>query len=416
MLIPVRIYVSYKEDYPVTLALIGINLIVFVVMLLSGAFIFLPCPGGSSSAMNAFNTYGLVPKTLEPHAFITHMFIHGGMLHFIFNMLFLWLFGKVIESIFGHQKFLLFYFGGGISAALTHVLICYLTGMGKNVPMIGASGAIAAILGVFVVRYYFVKIEMKWLFFFRLWTFHLKAWIFLILCWFVPQLLFGLITLGAAGGVAYWAHIGGFLFGAVLGLKMNLLKEAKAELLYLKGQSISCQDGQASRFHLQESIKASPKNVKPRLQLAQQNALAGNYDEAAREYVGAFKVLYDSGEIEEALKVYETAFNLRQDQLLLPEDMEFQIATQCVKYAQYELAYLAFQKLHALRPEHPKTEDILAKLLSLCSNKLALYREAYQYFQELQSKFPFSRYIQMLQWEIGKVRKELGIPAQKTPS
>jgi membrane associated rhomboid family serine protease len=233
MLIPVRIYVDYREDYPVTLALIGINFLALIPVLLTSC----------ESQLALYTTWGLVPSAPKLHNFITHMFMHGGILHFVFNMLFLWLFGKVVESIFGHYRFLLFYFGGGITAALTHMAICHLTGTGLDIPMVGASGAIAAVLGVFLIRYYFVKIEMRWFFFFflffRIYTFHLKAWIFLLGLWFVPQLIFGLLTLGWFTPVAYWAHIGGFMFGAILGLKMNLLKQARSEVLYLKGQGAS---------------------------------------------------------------------------------------------------------------------------------------------------------------------------------
>lgn len=401
MLIPVRIHVDYREDYPVTLALIGINLLALIPVLLTSC----------EAKMSLFLNWGLVPSSPHPHNFITHMFMHGGILHFVFNMLFLWLFGKVVESIFGHYRFLLFYFGGGVTAALTHMAICHLTGTGLDIPMVGASGAIAAVLGVFLIRYYFVKIEMRWFFFFffffRMYTFHLKAWVFLLGLWFVPQLIFGLLTLGWFTPVAYWAHIGGFVFGAVLGLQMNLLKEAKSEVLYLKGQGVSWSDDERSRMHLKQSIGASPKNIRPRLELAQSYITAGNFDEAAKEYVETFDVLYRSGETEEALRVYDMAFALKHDELVLTEEMEFEVANQCSKYANYELSFQIFEKLHRLRPEHPKTEQILAKLVSLSANKLGQHREACAYFEELESKYPYSKYIQMLQWEMNKIKNQL---------
>jgi membrane associated rhomboid family serine protease/Tfp pilus assembly protein PilF len=410
VLIPTRIYVSYREDYPVTLALIGINLLVFIPVLLT------PCQG----LMNLFTTYGLVPASLKLEGFITHMFMHGGICHIVFNMLFLWLFGKVVESIFGHYRFLLFYFGGGITAALTHILICHLTGVGKEIPMVGASGAIAAVLGVFLVRYYFVKIEMRWFFFFflyfKIFTFHLKAWVFLLGLWFIPQLIFGLISLGGFSAVAYWAHIGGFLFGAILGLKMNLLREAKAEVLYLKGQDASWTGDQSSRFHLMQSIGASPKNIKPRLELAQSYITAKKYDQAVKEYVEAFKVSYQAGQIEEALRIYDMAFTLKHDELILSQDMEFRVAMLCIKYAHYELGYLILKKLHRLEPDYPKTEQLLAKLIFLCSSKLGQSKEAYEYFQELESRYPQSKYIEIFQREMNGVKTQLDVPSPKVLS
>jgi membrane associated rhomboid family serine protease len=123
MLIPVRIYVDYREDYPVTLALIGANFLALIPVLLTSC----------ESRLALFINWGLVPSSPHPHNFITHIFMHGGIFHFIFNMLFLWLFGKVVESIFGHGRFLLFYFGGGIAAALTHMAICYLNRVGLDI-------------------------------------------------------------------------------------------------------------------------------------------------------------------------------------------------------------------------------------------------------------------------------------------
>jgi membrane associated rhomboid family serine protease len=410
MLIPVRIYVDYREDYPVTLALIGVNFLALIAVLLTSC----------EAQMALFLNWGLIPSAPHPHNFITHMFMHGGIVHFVFNMLFLWLFGKVVESIFGHYRFLLFYFGGGVTAALAHLAICHLTGTGLDIPMVGASGAIAAVLGVFLIRYYFVKIEMRWFFFFffffRIYTFHLKAWVFLLGLWFVPQLIFGFLTLGWFTAVAYWAHIGGFLFGAILGLKMNLLKEAKSEVLYLKGRGASWSGDENSRIHLKQSIGASPKNIRPRFELAQSYITAGKFDEAVKEYVEAFNVLYRAGQIEEALGVYEMALALKHDQLILSEEMEFEVANQCSKYANYELGYQILEKLHRLEPEHPKTEQILAKLVSLTSNKLGQHREACAYFEELESKYPYSRYIQMLQWEMNRIKDQLPAHRQEIPS
>jgi tetratricopeptide (TPR) repeat protein len=261
---------------------------------------------------------------------------------------------------------------------------------------------------------------MRWFFFFffffRIYTFHLKAWIFLLGLWFVPQLIFGFLTLGGFSSVAYWAHIGGFLFGAILGFQMNLLKEARSEVLYLKGQGASLSGDESSQLHLKHSISSSPKNIKSRLELAQSYITAKKFDAAVKEYVEAFKVLYKNGEMEEALRVYDMGFTLKHDELILSEEMEFEVANQCSKYANYELAFYILQKLHRLRPDHPKIEQILAKLVSLCSNKLAQYKEAYDYFLELQNKCPDSRYIQMFQWEMNKIKDQLNMPAQKTSS
>ncbi len=404
MLLPVRIYVEYREDYPVTLALIGINLLAFVPVFLT------PCCG----LLPFFTKYGLVPGSPQPHQFLTHMFLHGGIMHLGFNLLFLWLFGKVVESVFGHAKFLLFYLGGGLVAGLSQLAICHISGAGLEVPMVGASGAIAAVLGVFLTRYYFVKIEMRWFFFFllffRIYTFHLRAWVFLLLLWFIPQLAFGLLSLGYSSGVAYWAHIGGFLFGVVLGMQMNLLREAKAEIAYGKGRDAFSIGHGSSRMHLKESIGASPRSIKTRLDLAQSYIAEQRLNDAIREYVEAFNVAYRTGEIEEALSIYSMAFTLKDEELILPEDQELQLGSDCIKYAHYELGFDVLDKLHRLRPDHPQTEQILAKLVALSANKLARYQEAEEYLEQLKTGYPQSKYIEMLQWDIGRIKDRPAVP------
>jgi membrane associated rhomboid family serine protease len=410
LLIPVRIYVDYREDYPVTLSLIGINFLLLIPVLMTS------CEGLAS----LFNSYGLVPGSPRPYQFISHMFLHGGIIHFVFNMLFLWLFGKVVESIFGHGRFLLFYFGGGLAAALSQLVICHASGVALATPMVGASGAIAAVLGVFLVRYYFVKIEMRWFFFFffffRIYTFHLRAWVFLLLLWFVPQLILGLLSWGHFTGVAYWAHIGGFLFGAILGWQMNLLKEAKAEISYQRGRDASWSGDERSRMHLKQSISASPKNTRPRLDLAQSYLREQKPEEAVREYVAAFEVAYQAGKIEEALDIYEMAFAIKHEELVLSEEMEFDVGMMCAKYAHYESGFMILEKLYRLRPDHPKTEQILAKLISLAANKLVKLKEAQEYFRELEIRFPHSRYLEMLKWDVDRMEALSNAPAEKIHS
>jgi membrane associated rhomboid family serine protease len=404
LLIPVRIYVEYREDYPVTLALIGINVLAFVPVLVT------PCCG----LQPFFARYGLVPGSPQPHQFLTHMFLHGGILHLGFNMLFLWLFGKVVESVFGHARFLLFYLGGGLVAALSQLIICHASGADLQVPMVGASGAIAAVLGIFLTRYYFVKIEMRWFFFFflffRIYTFHLRAWVFLLLLWFVPQLAFGLLSLGYSGGVAYWAHIGGFLFGVVLGMQMNLLREAKAEIACGKGRDASAVGNETSRMHLKESIEASPHNVKARLELAQSYIKEQRLNDGVREYVEAFNSACRAGEIEEALSIYSMAFALKNEELILPEHRELELSLDCIKYAHYELGLRILEKLHRLRPDHPQTEQILARLVALSANKLARYQEAEEYLEQLKKRYPQSKYIEMLQWDISRIKDRPAVP------
>jgi|ERR1035438_575205 membrane associated rhomboid family serine protease len=157
--------------------------------------------------------YGLRPN---PHYFhvvniFTAMFVHAGWLHVGGNMLFLWVFGGNVEDILGHGKFLLFYLLCGVAAALAQIVSDPLSTM----PMVGASGAIAGVMGAYLVKFPRSRVEMLFFFFF-IFRFEVAAW-FMLAYWFAMQLAGGFAGAEASqGGTAFFAHVGGFIAGIVL--------------------------------------------------------------------------------------------------------------------------------------------------------------------------------------------------------
>lgn len=143
---------------------------------------------------------------------LTSMFLHAGWLHVIGNMWFLWIFGDNVEDYLGHFQYLLFYLICGFAAAVTHILL----NAGSNLPTVGASGAISGVMGAYLLLYPRSKVQ-TWVVFIFFWW--LPAWLFLIY-WFALQLLSGAQTVGQTGretgGVAVWAHVGGFVAGLIL--------------------------------------------------------------------------------------------------------------------------------------------------------------------------------------------------------
>lgn len=164
--------------------------------------------------------FGTVPVEIlrgdDLWTLLTSMFMHGGWMHIIGNMLFLWVFGDNIEHVLGHGKFLLFYILGGLAASLAHVA----ANPGSEIPSIGASGAISAVLGAYLVMFPRARITTLVPFGFFYIT-RIPA-IFFLGLWALQQFISGIADLGAAtaqtAGVAWWAHIGGFVFGLVVGL------------------------------------------------------------------------------------------------------------------------------------------------------------------------------------------------------
>jgi membrane associated rhomboid family serine protease len=145
----------------------------------------------------------------QVQAIFTSMFLHGGWIHLIGNMWVLWIFGDNVEDRLGHVGFMLLYLASGVAAALLHIF----TNAGSHVPTIGASGAIAGVMGAYFRFYPSARVETLIPPFFFGPTFVLPAVLFLG-WWFLLQFFNGALSLGArSGGVAWWAHVGGFVFG-----------------------------------------------------------------------------------------------------------------------------------------------------------------------------------------------------------
>jgi membrane associated rhomboid family serine protease len=188
----------------VTVFLIVINILVFLYEFSLDSY-----------SQNAFiAAYGLVPEHFHYANILTSMFLHGGWMHVLGNMWFLWIFGDNIEDILGHTKYLGFYLLCGVVAALTQVLFNFYS----RVPMVGASGAIAGVMGAYMVKFPHSRIRTAVFFIFILFT-DVPAWVMLIY-WFAIQLFSGVGSLGDSqanqGGTAFFAHIGGFIAGIVL--------------------------------------------------------------------------------------------------------------------------------------------------------------------------------------------------------
>jgi membrane associated rhomboid family serine protease len=160
--------------------------------------------------------FGSIPWEItrgeDLHTLATSMFLHGDVMHLIGNMLFLWVFADNIEATIGSRRFLLFYAIGGLAAVAGHIYF----NMDSTVPMVGASGAISAIMGAYLVMFPRSRIKLLFLVF----PFRVSAWLFLGI-WIWQQWTWGTSSLmdgSGSGGVAWWAHIGGFAFGLASGI------------------------------------------------------------------------------------------------------------------------------------------------------------------------------------------------------
>lgn len=187
-----------RKRFPIlTITLIILNIIIFIWSLSDFDFV--------------VSNYGFIPAYPSILTLFTSMFLHGGFDHIFGNMWYLWIFGDNVEDKFGKIKFLFLYFLSGLAADLFH----YITGPASKMPTIGASGAISGVLGAYLLLYPKEKVLTRWG-----WSFmHIPAYI-VIGFWFVIQFIFATVSLlgGIGSGIAFWAHIGGFVFGLIFTL------------------------------------------------------------------------------------------------------------------------------------------------------------------------------------------------------
>jgi membrane associated rhomboid family serine protease len=211
-MIPIRDAVRSKNFPAVNVILIGLNIAAFLWELTQGP-----------QLKDAFYLFGIVPlrysnPEISAHftgfeqylPFLTSMFLHGGFLHIIMNMWFLYIFGDNIEDRLGHIRYLIFYLFCGMAAGVIHLF----TNWNSNIPTIGASGAISGVMGAYLLLYPRSKILTLIFIFIFIQFVEIPAFIFLGI-WFLLQLLSAGFTPSNVGGVAFWAHIGGFVSGLV---------------------------------------------------------------------------------------------------------------------------------------------------------------------------------------------------------
>jgi membrane associated rhomboid family serine protease len=202
-MIPIRDVIPSRTTPFVTIGLIGLNALVFLYQLSLGELV------------NDFILYfGLIPAAFSWVTVVTSMFLHGGLMHFGGNMLYLWIFGDNVEDRMGHGRYLMFYLLCGTAAALAQTIMS----PESVIPMVGASGAIAGIMGAYIVLYPRSRIVTLLPIFVFFHFIEVPA-VFFLGVWFLMQFVSGLGSIATAtggepaGGIAFWAHVAGFVAG-----------------------------------------------------------------------------------------------------------------------------------------------------------------------------------------------------------
>ncbi len=339
------------------------------------------------SANSITHNYAFVPGDTKLITYLTANFLHGGWLHLIGNMWFLWLAGFVLEDVWGRPLFSAFYLISGAAALQFHAW----TNVGSMAPTLGASGAIAALMGAFLVRFPKMKIEMMWLFLFRRYRFKAPAY-WLLPLWLTIEILYGGLG-GNSGGVAHWAHVGGFIFGVLIALALQhsgLEHKVNAAIEEKVGAAIDPQLEQASDLmdhgKLEEAVVLLNNHL-----AAQPDSLDGlnllraiywrrsempAYQEATLKVCGLHLKLQED---EAAWHDYEDFSKAGGERL--PATMWLDLARALEKSENFQHALDEYAKIAAAYPE--ERQSLMAQLAAarICLKRLGRPQDALQFYQ-----------------------------------
>ncbi|MFA4016045.1 MAG: hypothetical protein RUDDFDWM_001146 [Candidatus Fervidibacterota bacterium] len=397
----------------VTLLLIGLNTIVYFLELV----VFFS--GGTKALQRLFEELGFIPISPKPYTLFTSMFVHDAPLpfHLFGNMLYLWIFGRYIENVLGSIIYAVFYMTSqlGAIAMQTVALKVFNTDL-LFVPQVGASGAIAALLGLFVVRFYHERVKLFYIYrviwYYDYGVTYLPSTIVLG-GWFVLEIVNGVLSLTSRNAsVGHWAHIGGFIVGVLAALLFGSLKEAQVEsLISCAEQSIKCNMWKSAEMHLRRAIRANRRHVVARLLLSVVLAHFRRTDEARKHLQVA---LMESTQLnpDEEVALSECFSKLGEKLLttileLSTPEMKFDIALLLERIGNCELAIEAFKSVAS---EETADEETKALAMLRCAEILLKdfndKESALQLLNELCVRFPSSQWVTLAKHIIHKVAHE----------
>lgn len=349
---PVRDEYGVKRFPVIVVLIIIINCLIY--------FIF----GFTSHYKEIVLKYGFIPENFSFKNIITSMFLHGGFFHLFFNMWYLFLLGDNIEDRWGRFNFLLFYFLSGIFASLIYYQLT--PPKFKNVPVIGASGAIAGILGAYAILFPKSRITFKYFlwFIYPNWgefEIYASVWLFF---WFLIQTLNTFLN-KTQSQIAYAAHFGGFLFGMVIGIGNKLYREAKHRENVKSGQNmlLNLLGGKEKRTYTFEEIKEIEK-IKKEIE----------------------QIIYDDRYT--ATQIYKNGVN-KYPEICLSEKYQYEIADSLFRQGDYDYALIAFKNFILNYPFSKLADNALLYFGKICLQK-GEYEKAKLSFLQIILFYPYS--------------------------
>ncbi len=360
---------------------------------------------------------GFVPSEASLWDWFLAMFMHAGIMHLAGNMLFLWLFGSIAEDVLGPKLFLLFYFGGNLGAtALDLAMGSVGPAEGLMIPRVGASGAIAGIMGLASVCFLRTKVRVWYAYgYYISWgsdTVEVPAPLFLGL-WVGWEVLMGLLQAATeqVGGTAHWAHVGGFGLGLGAALAFRLHKRVpRADLVQGREATDSRYAALDQAGRLQEVVRESPDDGEAWLALGRDYEIAGRFAEAKGAYERALPLFLAANRGEEAAKAYAGLSEYGGTAGLTPQQ-EFHLAC-CLEQAGQNLqACSLFEQVAATCAEEDRREISLLRAGEVARSALGDPRRAAGSYRRLLAEHPFGNWTALARQRL----REMGLPEQAPP-
>jgi membrane associated rhomboid family serine protease len=330
--------------------------------------------------------------SVDPSArsYITATFLHGGWLHLIFNMWFLWIAGTVLEDLWGRIIYPIFYLAAGTLAWAVHGAVF----PHSFIPALGASGAIAGLMGAFLVRFPTTRIRLGWVLWVKIIKFNVPAYVILPL-WLLMNVSSGVVArfVGAEGGIAYWAHIGGFAFGALgafllrtSGLEHSADQAIEAKVSWSADPLIVRAHNSLAENNLAGAIACLRQLVQEQSESLDGWDLLFKVQERKKDYEGQKETLavlcrlrVMAGELEDAARDYEMYKNLGGDKL--PRGVWLELCRHFEREQRWELAVEEYEKLAHAFPNERAGVSALVSAGRICVTNLGSPERAEKFFK-----------------------------------
>lgn len=374
----------------VTWTLLAINVALTLLLLLGERY------GPHWRKADVLAAFGVVPSHFNPLTLLSYAFLHESAGHLLVNVIYLWVFGGGVEEAVGRGKYLALYLSGGV---LGGALQCFMTALlvskgflpadSADLPIVGASAACAALVGVYAVRYYRSRIAFVGLPFQP----HVVYVIALFLLFEMGSGVWNIITGSGAGGVAHWAHVGGFLFGLTVA-QLAHLSEA-GERAYLTEEAAQAMEGNTpgSAIKRWEILLArEPNNATARAELARSWLALGDTEQAGQHYLRAIEAHLNQNRASEAALLYA---EMRDNSLRTPTPSTghlFLLGNALEELEQYPLAAETLRAATTRAPDSPATETALLKVITLYVHRLDRKEEAAILTRLFLERYPHSQW------------------------